>query len=104
MTLRTGPLHLKDLLPRVSESQVPGSSSSADSFTPRGRRRVQPWDEPSHFERVLLQAFQKQPPPLPTPPRVFFPNEHFLLTLAPSLGRLPPQYQELLKLKIISHR
>ncbi|KAK5615603.1 hypothetical protein CRENBAI_024839 [Crenichthys baileyi] len=86
-----------------SKSQVPAPSSAAAS-TPIGRRRrVRPRDEPSSFERALLEALQKRPPPPPppTPPRVFSHNEHFLLSLAPSLDRLPPHDQELLKLKIM---
>ncbi|MED6242289.1 hypothetical protein ATANTOWER_002463 [Ataeniobius toweri] len=87
----------------VSEFQVPASSSSAAACTPIGRRRVRPREDPSAVERVLLEALQNQPPPPPppTPMRVFSSNEHFLISLAQSLDRLPPHEQDLLKLQIM---
>ncbi|KAK5615682.1 hypothetical protein CRENBAI_023365 [Crenichthys baileyi] len=88
----------------ISKFQVPAPSSSAAACTPIGRRRtVRPREEPSAVERALLEALQNQPPPPPplTPLRVFSSNEHFLISLAPSLDRLTPHEQDLLKLQIM---
>ena len=50
------------------------------------------------MEQAILVALQNRP--APTQPRQFSPIEHWLLSLAPSLEKLPFYDQELLKMKI----
>ena len=47
---------------------------------------------------LLIQSLQRPPAPLPPPP-AWIEEERFLLSLAPSLHRLPPQQREFVKIE-----
>ncbi len=64
---------------------------------PPRRRRAQgrPREQPSEVEQELLEALRTRPAAPAPPPRSE--DEVFLLSLVPSLQRLPPQTKEFVK-------
>ncbi|XP_034020279.1 myb-related transcription factor, partner of profilin-like [Thalassophryne amazonica] len=91
-----------------SGSNDPGPSGAAAPTPPvstptgqRKRRRTRSQEEPSVVEAAILAALNRPPPPPPPPPpREFNAVEHFLLSLAPALERLPFHEQEIVKMEI----
>lgn len=65
---------------------------------PKGgkRKRLRPSEEPTAMEQAILVALKNRP----APTQQFSPIEYWLLSLAPSLEKLPFYDQELLKMKI----
>ncbi len=64
----------------------------------RERAQRRPREQPSEVDRQLLEALRTRPAAPAPPPRSE--DELFLLSLVPSLQRLPPQTKEFVKFKI----
>ncbi|XP_048054278.1 ubiquitin carboxyl-terminal hydrolase 47-like isoform X2 [Megalobrama amblycephala] len=77
-----------------------GPSTSAAVLTAPPGRRVQRRvsEQPSEVERQLIEALRTRPVAPAPPPRSE--DELFLLSLVPSLQRLPPQTKEFVKFQI----
>ncbi len=71
---------------------------SFDTVPPRRRAQRRPREQPSEVERQLLEALRTRPVAPAPPPRSK--DELFLLSLVPSLQRLPPQTKEFVKFQI----
>ncbi|KAA0712535.1 hypothetical protein E1301_Tti019069 [Triplophysa tibetana] len=80
----------------AAASPVASSTSAAVPRAPR--RRARPREQPSEVERQLLEALRTRPVAPAPPPRSV--DEHFLLSLVPSLERLPPQTKEYVKFQM----
>ncbi|ROL48212.1 Transcription factor Adf-1 [Anabarilius grahami] len=72
----------------------PSSAAAAVPTVPPSRRRRRPREE-SIFEKELLSALRSRPQPPPCSE-----DEHFLLSLLPSLQKLPPQTKEFVKFQM----
>ncbi|KAK9963885.1 hypothetical protein ABG768_005107 [Culter alburnus] len=94
-----------------SEPVSPRPESTAASASPAGpstsaavptgqRRRAQrrPREQPSEVERELLEVLRSRPVAPAPPPRSE--DELFLLSLVPSLQRMPPQTKDFVKFQI----
>ncbi|KAL0147159.1 hypothetical protein M9458_057683, partial [Cirrhinus mrigala] len=74
----------------------PSTSAAVPTAPPRRRAQRRPREQPSEVERQLLEALRTRP--VAPPPRSE--DELFLLSLVPSLQRLPPQTKEFVKFQI----
>ncbi|XP_056614399.1 transcription factor Adf-1-like [Triplophysa dalaica] len=82
----------------AAASPVAPSTSAAVPRAPRRRALKRPMEQPSEVERQLLEALRTRPVAPAPPPRSE--DEHFLLSLVPSLERLPPQKKEYVKFQM----
>ncbi|KAF4114148.1 hypothetical protein G5714_004371 [Onychostoma macrolepis] len=76
----------------------PSTSAAVPTVPPRRRAQKRPREQPSEVERQLLEALRTRPEAPATPPRSE--DELFLLSLVPSLQRLPPQTKDFVKFQI----
>ncbi|KAK9977287.1 hypothetical protein ABG768_019108 [Culter alburnus] len=82
-----GPLHQSPSSAAASPAQAGPSSSAAVPTVPPTRRRRRPREEPINFEKELLAALKSRPQPPPCSK-----DEHFLLSLLPSLQKLKKEF------------
>ncbi|ROL51198.1 Transcription factor Adf-1 [Anabarilius grahami] len=81
--------------PAAASPAQAGPSAAAVPTVPPSKRRRRPREESMNFEKELLTALRSRPQPPPCSE-----DEHFLLSLLPSLQKLPPQTKEFVKFQM----
>ncbi|KAF4096414.1 transcription factor Adf-1-like [Onychostoma macrolepis] len=87
--------------PAAASASPAGPSTSAATVPtapPRRRAQKRPREQPSEVERQLLEVLRTRPEAPAPPPRSE--DELFLLSLVPSLQKLPPQTKDFVKFQI----
>ncbi|ROL48142.1 hypothetical protein DPX16_3133 [Anabarilius grahami] len=82
----------------ASASPAGPSTSAAVPTGPRRRAQRRPREQPSEVERELLEVLRTRP--VAPAPRPRSEDELFLLSLVPSLQRMPPQTKDFVKFQI----